>query len=389
MRARILCAALALATLARPGAGLAEVPPAPRNPPYVMIRALQGLQEQIAHGDAAAQAAQPRLMAHIADQFEATAPSAWADLRNAHAAVLFLLAGGNPAVIRTVLDKATMPGEVDALLKGALAYGEGQDEVARALLGPIDPATLPTTLGGHLALVEASLLSNRDSAKAGKLLDLARLLVPGTLVEEAALRRQIFLLADTGALDKVLMLSRQYARRYRTSIFADNFRRRLMALATGLAAKGDLAQVRQVDSVLVELPEAERCRDYLEIARAAVLAGQVAVARFAADKAAVLANGERDAARATLYLGAVLITSDGYERGLTLLQSINGEKLAAGDVAIRDAALDVARLVRADAGDGAGGAAAEAGGADRFPALVGQAQASLRTGDALLAERRP
>ena len=69
------------------------------------MRTLQILQEQIAHGNAAAQAAQPKLMAHIAERFLAADPAVWREPRNARAGVLFVLSGGKPAVMRAVLKK--------------------------------------------------------------------------------------------------------------------------------------------------------------------------------------------------------------------------------------------------------------------------------------------
>ena len=268
------------------------------------MRTLQVLQEQVAHGNTTAQTAQPQLMAHIAEGFLAADPAVWSEPRNARAAVLFLLSGGRPNVIRSVLERARFPAGIDRLLKGALAYGEGQDEIARQLLGGVDPQTVPTALGAHLALVQATLSADQDAAKAIKLLDVARLLAPGTLIEEAALRREVFLLINKGASDKAMLLSRQYFRRYRTSSYADNFRQRFADAAIRMAVAGDTKQLSQLDSVLNEVPAGETRAFYLLVGRTALLDGKTPGARFAANKALMLASkGSPEETRAKLYLG--------------------------------------------------------------------------------------
>ena len=118
------------------------------RPPYALIRKLQATQEQIAHGSRTASAAQAQLMAAIPTRFLAVDPAAWRDNRNARAAILYLFSGGQPSVIRTILSRSTFPREMDPLLKGALAYAEGQDKIALDLLQPIDPRGLPSYIGG-------------------------------------------------------------------------------------------------------------------------------------------------------------------------------------------------------------------------------------------------
>ena len=223
----------------------ADPAPPTAEAPYVAVRSLQSLQDQVAHGDASAQSAQPKLIAHIADVFLAVDPAVWKEPRNTRAAVLFLLSGGKPSVVRTVLSRSETAPDLDRLLKGALAYGEGQDEAARTLLDPVDPRTLPSGLGGQVALIQAALQADRNPAKASRSLDLARLLMPGTLVEEAALRRQIFLMSGPEATDKFSLLSRQYIRRFKTSVYAANFKQRFATTVVRLAENGRHGPPRQ------------------------------------------------------------------------------------------------------------------------------------------------
>lgn len=385
LRSRFLAAVTAAALVGLAPAARADQDPTSPNAPFLQMRTLQTLQEQVAHGNAAAQAAQPKLLAHIGDMFLAADPEAWSDPRNARAAVLFILSGGKPEVVRTVLERAKLTPALDRLMKGALAYGEGEEGIAQALLDPIDPKSLPNAIGGHLALVKAGLVSGRDAARADKLLDLARLLMPGTLVEEAALRRQIFLLADTNQLDKMTLLSRQYLHRFRTSVYAENFRERFAVSILRFAAAGDTLQLAKFDAVIKEMRADEARRFYLAIAKAAITNGRTATARMAADKAKALApTGSPDATRADLYTSAALVASDRVDDGMTRLNVLDPAKLTPDDAKLRDAALRVGAVVSAqNTSDGAGGEAAS-GSDDPGAALIAHARAALDTSDRVL-----
>jgi chemotaxis protein MotC len=382
--------AFALALFATVSAARADQDPTSPNAPYAQMRTLQTLQEQIAHGYADGQKAQPKLMAHIAEMFLQADPEAWSDPRNARAAVLFLLSGGKPEVVRSVLERAKVTPAVDRMIKGALAYGEGQEEIAAALLEPIDPRSVPNALGGHLALVKAGLVASKDPAKADKLLDLARLLMPGTLVEEAALRRQIFLLADSNALDKVTLLSRQYLHRFRTSVYAENFRQRFAAATVKMAKAGDVEQLTKLDAVVKEMRPDEARRFYLAMAKAAITNGKTAAARYASDKARALAPaGTPDAARANLYAAAALVASEQVDDGMTRLSVLDKGQLDPEDAGLRDAAMSVGSVVGAkNTSDGAGG---DAGGPNDDPgaALLARAHAALDTSSRTLKDATP
>ena len=371
--------------------------PAPRPAdgalaPYAAVRSLQALQDQVAHGNAAARAAQAKMLSHVAEVFAGADPALWKDQRNAGAMALYLFSAGRPTVVRAVLERTTLSREGDLLVKGALAYAEGQDEIARALLGKLNPRALPASLGGHLALVMATLLSEHEPARAEAMLDLARLLVPGTLVEEAALRRQIFLLADPLTLDKFAALSRQYIRRFRGSVFASNFKGRLTSFATRLAEGGDVAQLAKLDAVFGELPQAERRGLYLALARGALVAGQPDSARYASGRAVALSPDAGEAERAKLYAAAASAASDGAPAARGALAAVDGARLPPRDLDLRDAALAVAASVDGGLGDRGPGRNAETG--DVQPeaataALLDRARRAMEAGDALLARAGP
>ncbi len=370
------------------GAAAAPAKPAAAAPsPSAAVRALQALQDQVAQGSVAAQAAQPRMLAHVAEVFAAADPAVWKEPRNADAAALYLFSAGRAGVVRAVLERgAAFTPAGDRLVKGALAYAEGQDEIARTLLAPFDPKALPPSLGGHLALVMAVLLADKDRARADAMLDAARLLVPGTLVEEAALRRQIFLLADSATLDKLAKLSRQYIRRFHGSVFASNFNARLLSFAVRTALEGDVALLAKLDPVFAELPQAERRATYLVLSRDALVAGRPEAARYAAARAAALSPGPAEGERARLYAAAAGAASDTAPAARASLAALDAARLPPRDAELRDAALTMSASVDAGLGDHGQAVGRDEPAPDSpAAALIARAQRAMTAGDALLA----
>ncbi len=338
--------ALTCAVLAGPApsrAGETE-PPAP----YLAVRALEALQDRITTGDAVAGAARAKAVARAAADFARTKPAAWGDLRNARALALYLFSGGNATAVADAVPREAVARDAQALFDGALAYGLGHDDDARDKLAGIDARSLPSGLGGHLALVQANLLAASDKAKAIELLDLARLLEPGTLVEEAALRKELMLLgADEKGVAKFVTLTRRYAGTFRRSLYADNFRQLVRAAAFQIGAADSAAAGAHLVALLGGLDAGDRRRLLLAIARDALVAGRLAMAAYASEEAARLpGTTDREEARARLYLGAATIVGTRYEAGRKALATASAAKLDEGDQALRLSALAVADTIR-------------------------------------------
>lgn len=316
--------------------------------PYELIRTLQGIQDDIAAGSVAALNAQRLLLSRIDSEFLAAPPEAWKEARNANALVAFILSGGSPVTLRTLLDRGIEPVIDDNLLRGSLAYAEGRESVAEPLLRDIDPRALPASIGGQVALAQAALSAATDPAKTIALLDTGRLLAPGTLVEEAALRREILIVSEAGDNTKFEMLARQYLQRFSRSVYAGNFRQRFAAALTRMSYIDNPAQFARLDETLKLLRVNAQRELYLTIARASVSQGKTPAAILASERALDTATpGSEDEARALVYRGAALaVTPDGLERGIGSLQASDASKLPPEDAALRTAAIRAAELIR-------------------------------------------
>jgi chemotaxis protein MotC len=107
-----------------------------------MIDALQRLQVRIAAGDRTAYAAQPAQLRAIGEAINAAKPEAWKDNNSSVAAIVYVLSGGQPRDVAKAPQGGALPHAQDSLLRGALAYVQGRERDAAAIIGGVDPRTL-------------------------------------------------------------------------------------------------------------------------------------------------------------------------------------------------------------------------------------------------------
>jgi chemotaxis protein MotC len=313
---------------------------------FELVRSLRTVQDAIVRGDRDAHAAQRTLIATIGNRLAAVQPAHWKQSRNARAAVLFVLSGGSPRILRGVLAAGGHSDLDERLIKGALAYGEGRHGAAAEQLDGIDARTLEAGIGGHIALVQATLAARTDPAKASALLEQAQLLSPGTLVEEAALRRQILLSAAAGDARRIEALAARYMHRYPRSLYAGSLRRQL-AIEVSRIRANEASQYEMLHAALRNVGGGEREELLLSVAQEAILGGRVTLARLAArdvERSSAAHEGRR--IRSEIYQGAALIVTDDYEGALARLKAVERVSLAMEDAELLDAALEVASQIR-------------------------------------------
>ena len=338
----LLCAALLMVSpLAR-----AEPGPASRSSePYELVRALQAVQDGIANGDTAAHGSHIALIRQVGEKFLAADASVWSNPQNGQAVVIYLLSGGAPQLVRKLpRDKISVDSR---LFDGALAYVEGRQDDARDLLKDIKPRTLPSGLGGQVALVQGALFARTEASLAIERLDDARLLLPGTLVEEAALRREILLVGQAEDFDKFEFLTQAYVRHYRNSIYAGDFWQRFSSGLTQSGLALDERRFARIAALLEQIDRASRLKLHLMIARNAMLRGLMQVTRLASERALALsADASTERERARFFRGASRALTDEYDGGLAELKAIDRSKLPERDVPLLNATVQLALDIR-------------------------------------------
>ncbi|MDP4005174.1 chemotaxis protein [Methylobacterium sp. NEAU K] len=387
------------ADTARPATPGADDPQGRKGGPVEWVRTLQLLQDRIAAGSLVAHESQSLLIARIESDLLNAAPDVWADRRNLQAAIVFALSGGGPTILRRLTTQGGLDTPEATLARGALAYIDGREAEANRHLRDFETATLPPTLAGAITLTQAALTVNENPIRAISLLDRARLLLPGTLVEEAALRREIFTLGQVGDLKKFEALAVQYLRRFPHSVYAGNFRQRFAYQVTQLDFGRDEARFATFTRIMNEFTPESRRDLYLLIARTAVQEGKTDSALLAADKALVLcAPDSLEATQARLYRAAAEIVSLAtFQTAQRKLKAVDRPRLPARDVQLFDAALSMAEQIgRGLAGtpappeaDASKRAQALAEPAEVAVGLVPKAEAAIGQVDQLLRKSSP
>ncbi|PIT06200.1 chemotaxis protein, partial [Bradyrhizobium nitroreducens] len=303
------------------------------------------VQDGIASGDTAAHGSHIALIRQIGEKFLAADPAVWSNPQNSQAVVIYLLSGGAPQIVRKLpRDKMNVD---ERLFNGALAYVEGRQEEAREQLKDVKPRTLSSGLGGQVALVQGALFARVEASLAIERLDDARLLLPGTLVEEAALRREILLVGQAEDFEKFEFLTLAYLRHYRNSIYAGDFWQRFSTGLTQSSLALDERRFARIAALLEQIDRGSRLKLYLVIARAAMVRGHLAVTRLAGERVLTLsADASADRERAHFFRGAARALADEYDGGLAELKAVDRSKLPERDLPLFNATVQLALDVR-------------------------------------------
>jgi chemotaxis protein MotC len=262
-------------------------------------------------------------------------------------AEVFVLSGGEAGILKHW--KAGLdPGSVeDKIFEGVLAYGEGKTLEAETKLLRFDPVKMYAWRGGHLALAQALLTVRAGPKRAFHHLKIAALLLPGTLVEEAALRQSAILAARTSNAAEFSLAATTYFRRFPRSAYLAGFEAQAVYY---IVRFGDKDGTRIVQELLYALPEGwGRCLSCFlaTIAEQALLAGKVELAGITSAAALPLAAADsRERQRLLLYSGAAEFFTGKFQEGLASLASVQQAKLSENERTLLYATMSIIGKVR-------------------------------------------
>ena len=327
------------------------------EPPALdLVRSLTRVQDRIVAGDREALAMQGRLLTLADEAIGTIPPSDVHHENNVKALIAYGLSGGNPNTLDRQLKVLGEDDHLAVLGRGLVAYMRGQHEEAIRDLAPFDAMAMDPEIGAPLALLQGSLQVHEHPDEALALFDKARLLAPGTIVEESALRRSIAEHVRLGDTQAFLDTARRYAQRFIRSPYGDQF---AAYFANGTVALHDAVDMDAIAEVAGLMPPQYRQAIYVRIAREAALHGLAELASFAITHA-IPVDGEAGAVspmpvaeerRLSFYGILSTITSDDPETVRTRLGSVepgalppeDRDLLAAGK-AMADALLKTASV---------------------------------------------
>ena len=246
----------------------------------------------------------------------------------------YVLSGGDPATAATLAKSEKLQPVSRLLLEGASLYMQGNREEAAKRLGGIDVTRLPARVGGRVALAKALLERNAAAHQSG--LSTAVALMPGTLVEESALRRSALAFAES-AEEKSFW---RRLERFPDSLYAMAFWEEIMSVIATWGPKDRTPDLARLDEILREMPAERRRSLYLLLARKSSRASNVVMVEFAAPHALRLAaEGSEEQQAASLYLSLHAVASERAADAAAALKAIRRDLLDAQDQALLDAGL--------------------------------------------------
>lgn len=312
--------------------------------PYKIIRSLQFVQDSVVQGDHSAGEMQRFILETIDKRLRTADQHVFDDPRNVDAALIYAMSGGNPATLEYLVQR-DVAGNFDGRVVDALRkYFNGQGTlIAKGISGMV-PEYEDTRIGPYLALVSGNIVLNSDVDAALHFFDVARLTAPGTIIEEAAIRRSLTIAVESNRVDQSMHLANVYVRRFLHSPYASQFVSLFVQL---VVSHDDAIHKEDVDATLA-LMDADRAREiYLRIARRATLLGKTELARSAAADAEKLASATPDGREAlgSLYGNVAAISSSDITSAVKAISEIPDDQLSDRDRALRDAARAVAQQI--------------------------------------------
>lgn len=323
--------------------------------PYKLVRSLQRIQDEIADGDKSAIGMQFELTKLVDKSFRRLDRKKFADPTTARALLAYSMLGGNPKTLEKHLsDIGGADNEYVRLGAAILSYQKGASHNALAQLKMIDPRSIGGMFGASLALIRGLITENDKAARVD--FDTARLLAPGTLIEEAALRRLMSIHRRAEEPEAFLRVSSRYARRFVASPYALQYAQEFTA---GVTVMGDRMDTETVIEILEFLPEAYRQSMTLRLMHNATLDGKSElVARIAAfapgrtsghaqaeSSPAESGSGSESEMRQDFYAKISQVTSENVREVAEELRSYDAESLSEGERNLLRAVLAVADAV--------------------------------------------
>lgn len=303
--------------------------------PFQLVRSLQLVQDRIAGGDHAALPMQAKLLELTDARLRQAGTDAYSEPRNFRALLVYGMSGGNPATLQEAIARLKLDKADKALADAVISYLEGDPAAALKAFDSIEMNALSDDIVTFVCLVKGSLLAREQPETALELLDRARLLAPGTLVEEAALRRSIAIAVSLSDAERFTRASTQYVTRFLHSPYASQF---ADSFVTGAVAFDAVIGRGKLDEIISMMDAERRHVIWLRIARGAAIEGLAQLSAFSAAKAK---SGKGEAggnnARTQLYSGLSKVADEPVEDLAKKLSGIDRNQLSPGDRMLLDA----------------------------------------------------
>lgn len=313
--------------------------------PWQLVRRLQHAQDAIVMGKQGSLEVYRKLLVNYSGLMLAQGKDVWSSKKNLMAAAVYVLAGGNPAVGIKAVEASELDDEAKRPLIAVVAYAERNFSASRKLLIALDHTNIPSSAAAQFALAKSMVTSSTDLGLAKAYLNEARRLAPGTLVEEAALRRSFRIVDDNSSLEEYRLNASSYVRNFRKSLYFSDFLKNFSFGLMRLPRGKEQEVLKYLKSFFEELNENEQLRILVYTARSATVSGRVETAYWSSKRALELLNPKNKFhARMRLYFSASgVVQPKTFKASVAEFSKINRSALDNNDQKLFDA---VAVLVK-------------------------------------------
>lgn len=317
------------------------------NQPWLLIRVLQNVQDEIAAGVDGSLKIYRGLLIQIAQWLREQPGETWTHLRNLDAIAVYTLIGGDPKIAKRVLQLTPFERAEKLPLIAAIAYAERDYDTASQTLLQLDHTKLPPFAAGQFALSKAMMTSSESLGKATEFLDETRRLSPGTLLEEAALRRLVRIAAERELFESMLAYANIYMRRFPKSLFLNDFLRNYsFGLSSMSEDQGAVASAHLQDQ-LKKLNKTQKQFLLTLVVRSAAIFAKRELGQSAAEMLDEFPDSAgRFQASLDLYASAInIVEPDRFDAALEKLEKLDRSKLAERELELYDAVIELAHRV--------------------------------------------
>ena len=314
--------------------------------PADLLRSLMRVQDTVAAGDRAALPMQAQIVTMLDDSFREAGAAVISDPRNMEALLIYGMAGGNQRTVSAIVAQMPPDHPQYRLSKAVADYMSGRTGRAIEIFKEYQPLEMRGRMAPFVALAKGSVNVQDNPEVAVRSFNAARLLAPGTLVEEAVLRRLQLLHLQRKDPAGFISVSSQYARRFVRSPYADQFADTFL---DGALAMGERISPMAMAEVAETMPPAHRNAIFLRLARKAALEGNTELSDFATSRI-VKRDADGDGMRSTalrsqLYADLGSMNAENAAEVLKRLKAIDEDYLPPEDVRLLRAARGVAESI--------------------------------------------
>ncbi|MFK7901908.1 MAG: hypothetical protein AB8B49_03600 [Nitratireductor sp.] len=267
-----------------------EFVPPEYQKPVMAVRSLQLLQDNIVHGKKNAFDAYRAALQDTYVALSKLRTEHWQYKKNLDAIALFTLIGGNPELGQQVLSQTSLSENHSLYLEGALAYSMRDFDVAYDKFARINFKNVPPSTAAQFAVVKSMLAARFNVDKARSFLNHARRLAPGTLSEEAALRRLVRMASDDGNLESFMRASKVYVTQFSDSFYFTDFIKNYAYSLVRMPRENESKMLGSLKDITSRLEENEQLAIMSYVARTSVSHGLFELVGWASENGKALAK---------------------------------------------------------------------------------------------------